>query len=515
MKKYLFIWAVIFLSVHVYGQEAAQPVTNYSGMEVNRAQALWFHSSNTAGMALTPLRNYNILSAQYATAAGDYKRPQEGSRNRSTGFNTNGALHLGKFFLWGDFTFSDNHVTGATYNTNRYDPAADMPYYVADANKSGWKRQYYDMALKAAMPVWKERLMAGVELHYTAKRAAKQLDPRSTVHGYGVTLKPSAAMKITDSQHAGVSLWYQNTFDRNSFTNSLTYHSEPVYIMKGLGEYSPDVVGGSGGIGVFYYPANQYGAGLQYGFAGNDKALLLDVTCATEKTEALEAPSKPRRRGTADNTAIAGKLQLIRHGNTTHKITAEAAHSATDGIEYVQEYDSRYEVNKWITIAEYVKSNYRQLRASLAYDLFAGSRYDYSWKAGLKTLYSRRQDKYLAPRSVFDAQNSYTELSAAKNFALGASSKILLGVQFGYNLNLGGEYLYGGPEAASLLVTDFYAKDLAYLTTDYVKAGGSINWSYLLKNKSSFNLALDGQWMKPASGVSGRLSVAAAAAYIF
>jgi hypothetical protein len=515
MKKYLFILAVILLSAHVYGQEAAQPVTGYSGMELNYAQSLWFHSSNAAGMAFTPLRNYNILSARYENTSGDYKRPQEGDRHRSMGFNTNGALHLGKFFLWGDFTFSDNHVTGATYNTNRYDPTADIPYYVADPNKSDWKRQYYDMALKAALPMRNERLAVGIELHYTTRRAAKQLDPRSTVHGYGITVKPSITAKITGSQHAGVSLWYRNTFDRNNFTNSLTYHSEPVYIMKGLGEYSPDVVGGSGGIGVFYYPANQYGAGLQYGMTGNNKALLLDITCATEKTEAFETPSKPRRRGTADNTTIAGKLQLLRQGNITHKIIVEAAYAATDGIEYVQEYDSRYEVNQWITIAEYVKSAYSRFRASLAYDLFVGSRYDYSWKAGIKALYSRRQDEYLAPRSVFNTQNSYAELSAAKNFALGASSKILFGLQIGYNLNMGGEYRYGGPEAASLLVTDFYAKDLTYLTTDYVKTGGTLNWSYLLKAKTSIHLSLDGQWLKPASNTSDRFFISATVAYLF
>jgi hypothetical protein len=324
------------------------------------------------------------------------------------GFNTNGALLLGKFFLWGDFTFSDGHVTGATYNTNRYEPTPDMPYYVADPNKSDWKKQYYDITLKAALPVWNDRLIVGAEVHYTVKRAAKQLDPRATVHGYGITVKPSVVAKIGSSQHAGISVWYQNAFDRNSFTNSLAYHSEQVYIMKGLGNYSPGVVSGSGGIGVFYYPGNQYGGGLQYNIAGNGKALLLDITYASEKIDVFETPSKPRRRGTTDNTTIAAKLQLIRSGNYTHKITADAGQSATDGIEYVQEYDSRYEVNQWITIAEYVKSNYKRLWASLQYDLFIGNSYDYSWKAGIKNLYSNRQDEYLSPRSVFNAQNNYT-----------------------------------------------------------------------------------------------------------
>ena len=515
MKNCLLIPAVCLLSVSLYAQEAAQPVTGYSGMELNYARSLWFHTSNAAGIAVTPLRDYNILSAQYATVAGDYKLQQEGDRSRHTNFNTSGALLLGKFFLWGDFTFSDSYVTGATYNTNRYEPSPDMPYYVADPNKSDWKKQYYDMALKAALPVWNNRLVVGAEVHYTAKRAAKQLDPRATVHGYEIIVKPSAVAKIAGRHHAGLSLWYQNTFDRNTFTNSLSYHMEQVYIMKGLGNYSPDIVGGTGGIGVFYYPGNQYGGGLQYGVTGHNKALLLDITCATEKIEAFEAPAKPRRRGTADNTTIAAKLQLIRSGNCTHKITADAGRSATSGVEYVQEYDSRYEVNRWITIAEYVKSTYRRLWAALQYDLFIGNRDDYTWKAGIKTLYSDRQDEYLSPRSVFNAQNSYTELSGAKNFAIGASSKILFELQAGYNLNMGGEYAYGGAESASLPVTDFYPKDLDYLTSHYGKTGGSINASFLVKSQSSVNIRLAGEWLKPAGSASGRFLLNVQVAYIF
>ncbi|MDR0688456.1 MAG: hypothetical protein LBF55_07245 [Prevotellaceae bacterium] len=515
MKNRLLASAVCLLSASLYGQEAAQPVTGYSGLELSYAQSLWFHTSNAAGIALTPLRSYNILSAQYAAAAGSHKLQQEGDKSRSTDFNTSGALLLGKFYLWGDFTFSDSHVTGATYNTNRYEPSSDMPYYVADPNKSDWKKQCYDMALKAALPLWSDRLVAGVEARYTAKRAAKQLDPRATVYGYGIIVRPSVAVKIATGHHAGLSAWYRNTFDRNTFTNSLSYHNEQVYIMKGLGSYSPGVVGGTGGIGVFYYPGNQYGGSLQYGIARSSNTLLLDISCTTEKIEAFETPTKPQRRGAADNTTLAAKLQLLRSGDYTHKLTADAGQSATNGIEYVQEYDSRYDVNQWVTIAEYVKSTYKRLWAALQYDLFIGSRYDYSWKIGIKTLYSSQQDEYLAPRSVFNVRSSYAELSGAKNFAIGASSKILFGLQLGYKRSMGGEYAYGGAAATSILVTDFYPKDLSYLKSHCGSVGGNLSWSFVVKSKSSINLNLSGQWTKPTNRASDRRFIKAGAAYIF
>lgn len=499
----------------VRGQEDVQPVITRGRLELNFAQSLWFNSSNAAGMALNPLRNYNILSAQYENASGEYKLQQEGDKNRNVNFNTHGALQIDKLFLWGDFRFSDNYVTGATYNTNRYEPSADMPYYVADPNKSDWKRQYYDMTLKAALPLWRERWTAGLEVHYTTRRAAKQLDPRSTVNSYSIEVQPSAVVRLAPNRHIGFSLRYRNAFERNNFTNSLSYHSEQVYIMKGLGNYATGVVGGTGGIGVFYYPGNLYGGGLQYGASANRDALLLDVTGVKRKTEAFENPAKPQRRGTADNTTLQGTLQLIRSGIMTHKMTVRAALSTTDGVEYVQEYDNRYEVNRWITIAQYVKSRYRSLQASLKYDLFVGTQYDYSWKAGLKTHYIDRQDEYLSPRSTFNVQNNYTELSAVKSLNAGASSKILAGLNLGYNLNLGGEYLYGGTETDAPPVTDFYPRDLACLTANYWSAGCELTWSYTLKARSSIHLNLSGQWQNPDNLSSGRSLIKAGASYIF
>ncbi|GHV56368.1 hypothetical protein FACS1894182_02780 [Bacteroidia bacterium] len=498
----------------MHGQEE-EPVVTYGAVEWNHAQSLWFNSSNAAGMAITPLRDYNLLEAQYSYTHGDYKQQQEGDKNRNAGVNVNGALHLGKIFLWGNFMFSDNYVTGSTYNTNRYEPQPDMPYYVADTVKSDWKKQFYDMTCKVALPLSGNRFILGGEIHYTTRKAAKQLDPRSVLNCYAIEVKPSVVFSITGQQHLGLNFLYENTFDRNTFTNSLSYNTERVYIMKGLGNYSVDAVGGIGGIGPFYYPSHRYGGGLQYNIAADFGRFLVETTYAQQRTEAFEAPTKPRRRGTAQKNELNGTIQWLKTGKLTHKMVAQFLHSTTDGIEYLQEYNGQYEINQWVTIAEYVKSTYLQQNLSLAYDLYSGSLTDYSWKTGVNAAYRNRQDEYISPHSIFNTENAYVELLAAKRFTAGARSTFHLGVNIGYNLNLGGEYSYTGFEPNSAIIQDFYAKDLDYFTSHYLQTGCNLYWSLALQSKSSVNFRLNWQWLNAEKTNTSRHFINAGIAYLF
>ena len=67
-------------------------------------------------------------------------------------------------------------------------------------------------------------------------------------------------------------------------------------------------------------------------------------------------------------------LQLMYNCNDiVNKLSLGYFDKKTDGIEYVQEYDSSYEVQQWITLAQYVKSRYKLKVASLRYDFFAGN----------------------------------------------------------------------------------------------------------------------------------------------
>jgi hypothetical protein len=516
MKRYgLCLVATFFLSTYMGGQEAGQPVIHRSAMEWNMAQSLWFGSANAAGMTINPLHNYNSVSACYGQSSGDYTLQQEGDNTRNMAFNTNGAIRLGNIALWGNFTFSDDYVGGSSYNTNRYDPEYDMPYYVADSIKSDWKKQYYDMSLKAAFPLLWDRVAFGADIRYTAKKGAKQVDPRSVVFSYGIRVAPSVLVKLTDRHHLGVNGLYKNLLDRNTFTNSVTFQDQSVFIMKGLGEFSKGVIGGQSSIGTFYSPGHQYGGGLQYGFNNGKTSLLADVHYTAQKIDVFETPSKPRRRGTTDKRITSAGIRLMRNGRLTQQLALDAYMANTDGIEYVQEYRSEYDINQWITIAEYIKSVYKKKGLSIAYDLFAGTGSDYLWRAGINAGYVDRQDEYIAPHSLFGTKNAYLEAHGKKNVHIKNKQHLLLGIHLGYNANLSGEYLYAGPDATSPLVTDFYPKDLAYLSADFVKMGCAVDWSLAITAQSTVNIGLEWQWVKPVVETGDRTFIGGSLSYMF
>ncbi|GHV27905.1 hypothetical protein FACS1894176_10180 [Bacteroidia bacterium] len=504
----------------MYGQEETQPLITRSALEYNVAQSLWFNSSNAAGLTISPLHDYSIISAAYQHTSGEYKRQQEGSKIRDVVFNATGALQLGKLALWGYFTYSDNFTTGTVFNTNRYEPASDMPYYVADTTKnSDWKKQYYDMSVKVAFPLG-ERFALGADINYITKKAAKQLDPRSIIYAYSIHVAPSLLWKLRNQHSIGINGLYFKSFDKNNFTNSVTFTNHTVFVATGLGNYTKEVVGGQSTIGVFYYSGTQYGGGLQYAYKQDNKALLLDVGYSIYQIDVNDTPTKPYKRGTTKKNIIDGKLQAIHTGNLTHKLTAEYYLGNTDGIEYVQDHPNDYEIKQWITIAQFIRSTYKIQNIALNYDLFAGKETDYSWRAGLNAAYRSQKDEYVYPVSLFSADNANAEIVAKKNFNIGKTQTLLVGANVGYKLNLDGEYVFNPvDERQSIpnnpLAREFYPNELAYLMTDYARVGLSADWALITKNNSSVNIGLEWQYTKPTSGSDSRTYIGASAAYIF
>ena len=65
---------------------------------------------------------------------------------------------------------------------------------------------------------------------------------------------------------------------------------------------------------------------------------------------------------------------------------------------------------------------------------------------------------------------------------------MLAGLNVGYNANLEGEYNYSGSYADSRVVTEMYANDILYMSSDYVKFGAELCFSTLVGAKTSLFL---------------------------
>lgn len=500
MKKYILFIILISLSYTIYGQKD-RAVTDYAAMELNFAKSLWYNSTNTAGMIITPLNDYNTVSAKYAINSGKFKLQQQGDKETGLSFNTNGALKLGQTYLWGDFSFINEFYTGTKYNTNLYDACYYMPYYVSDPNLSNWNRQYYDMSFKAATVVG-ERIFLGLHANYLNKKGAKQKDPRSVPYNYSLFVQPSIMFMISPEHFAGLSFTYSNSYDRSATSNSDSQNDQSVYVMKGLGHFSAAAVGGIGGLDPFYYKGNQVGGALQYGFSG-DFELMLDVDYSFRVIDVFQTPTKPRRMGTTINNTIDGDLQILFPGKNTHKISANYYLRDVDGVEFIQEEDRSEVVAKWKTTAQFIRSNFSYNSIGLNYDLFLGTDESYSWRLGVGAEYYDRSDIYYMPKSTLDTKNIAGDIVVKKNFSFGKAA-LLAGLDLGYNRNMYGTYRYGGPDAESLIITEFFKKDMEFLTSDLVKIGAELGFSCPVGPKSSILAGINYQLLSSIESAGNR-----------
>ena len=487
MRKIHLLLALIGLSVASVAS-AQNSTVRQPEIEINQSRALWFHSSNVAGMSVTPLNRYSIVDFGYNGADGDFKMSQQGKNESVVGFNTNGSTTVGKTYLWGNFDYKNIVEDGTKYITNLYDPQREMPYYVADGVESKFKKQAYTLGVKAAFPQLWDFVTPGCELEYNTNTGAKQRDPRSVTYYLTVKAAPSFLFEITDRHHVGVAANYEYLFERSTFNRSDTEVDCPVYIMRGLGNYTAGVVSGSVGVGTFFYKGNKIGGSIQYGYNnGGSAAALIDAGYSYKVEDAFQTPTKKQSMGSTKQKAwfVSGQM-YVEDAGKLDKTIISYKERYTDGIEYIQEMDPSFDVAEWITLAKYVRSKYVSRVLDISYEYYIKSDYGYRWKFGVDMQHSYKFDEYLLPAASFKAENDYGQVYAKRNFILGSGkSTLLAGLNLGYNENIKGEYNYTGGYESSETVTDMYENDIRYMSSDYITVGGELTYSTLVSNVTS------------------------------
>lgn len=478
---------------------AAQDVVREPQIEMNLARSLWFNSNNAAGMSVMPLGGYSILGLGYQMNSGDFKLTQDGDKENTVGFNTNGATSVGKTQLWGTFDYKNIVEKDASFITNLYDPHRDMPYYVADAVMSKFKKQSYDLGVKAAFPQLWGFVTPGMDLQYATHTGAKQRDPRSVTYFLTVKAAPSFVFELSGTSNLGLTFNYEYLYERSTFNRSDTEVDYPVFIMRGLGNYTSDVVSGSVGVGTFFYKGNRIGGGLQYGYTNNDGfSALVDAKYSYKVEDAFQTPTKKQNMGSTKQDLWGVDVQLLNDGDSyMKKLTLYFLDRKTDGIEYVQELDSSFDVAEWVTLAKYVRSRYSYTNVGLHYELFAKQGAGYHWKGGLEGNWSSQSDEYLLPVSTLEAENLSLNLYGKMDFSLCQKNSLLAGVNVGYNSNLSGGYNYTGAYESSETVTNMYRNDFAYLTSDYFRFGAEVTFSTLVAPRTSMFVHARCQYYSP------------------
>lgn len=494
----------LLMPVIASAQQASQ-VMQASNIELTQQKSLWFNTKNASGLISDPLDNYSEVSVSYKNESGTFARLQEGDLS-ALSVNTNGAIKLGETMLWGNFTYDNITVKNSLYNTLLYDPFRDMPYTVADPNKSDWKKQSYLLNAKVAFPMLWDFLTIGCEVDYNSRTGAKQLDPRSTNYNYFINVRPGFSFHFSKNHILGFNLEYENYYERTTPTNSDSQNYQQVYFLKGLGVYTNETIGGSNGLKTFYYKANKVGIAGQYAFNSNGAfKMLLDAGYTFKVEDVYQTPTKPQRMGSVKQNVVNATAQILVDGDkNTHKGVVKYANKNSDGIEYIQAIDNSQDINDWVTLDKYVRSNYKYTEFAFIYNYYRESDRGYSWNAGFEGKYSDDDDIYYLPESKMRVRNFVMDFFVKKNFSFGPKSTLLFGLDIAFNSNMEGMFSFPADKTPEQLdfIDKFYNTNLAIVSSNYTKFGALLNFATVVKNKTSIFFKVNLNYYKPGSSLS-------------
>ena len=470
-------------------------------IELRKARATWFESNNGAGIGLDSLQSYGTLEAGYQMTDGEFKREHQGEKERQLSVVTEGGQQLGNAYAWGRFSYNNETVRNTRFNTAMLDPYRGVPYYPVDPNLSDWKQQQYNLQMRVSSKPLLGRYLLGIQAAYNAETGAKQVDPRSELFLYSINVKPGIAA-IFGSHRVGLNLEYENMIqETRGHSNSDNQVNQDVFVMRGLGNHYTAVIGGLQSLGSFIYDANKVGAALQYSWQQQALRFFAEGGYSFRVEEAVRDITKPRKEGTLRQQELYGHAALLHEGVNLQRLDLTYRSSRTDGIEFVQVLDNSYEVQQWVDLYSSIRSTYRRDAYRLSYDFFRNRGQAFSWKAGLHALYTVTDDNYIMPASHLKIRDIYLGADAKFNLPSRGNSRWVLGADLVRKANQEGDYLYGGADPGSIVITDFMIPEINYLKQDYYKVGGSITYfTALSSRKSGAYLKLAADYYKPTEG---------------
>ncbi|WP_295119722.1 DUF6850 family outer membrane beta-barrel protein [uncultured Chitinophaga sp.] len=472
MKKLYITMALAAASQVASAQEAANTPAS---LEWRRQQNLWEQSGNPAGLKLDKPTRYASVLGGYEAYGGDFRRPQQGASGNRQLVQTEGGLDAGIFYLSGKFNYTRDAVKETKFNASIIDPYRGMPFIVADLNASDWTLQHYDLQFNAATRAF-GRWSWGLGAQYKASSGAKQRDIRTENYYYSIAVKPGVVYSLNDRQHIGFNLEYSNMKEEGSMSNVNTYVDQTYYELYGLGTAVSQV--GSGRTNN--YEGDAWGGALQYAYKG-DISLLVDATYKVEAEDLQISFTVPRDGASVLRKSWKANVTLQKQTpRFLHSLGLQYYQRDMDGIQYITERDP---LSGWKSLARYVRSTYGTQEAGGIYRITAKRGEEYSWMADLSAMYTKLDDKYLMPASFKKIEQVYTQAGGKVNIVLPGNkeSRLLVGLNVGYNRNFTAGYGYNGAHPDYPTVTELETNDYRYLASDYVKLELPVTWSSKIK----------------------------------
>lgn len=459
----------------------------------------WLQSQNAAGLDASFIVPVGKITAGTSLEQGDFRRPQQAAHNNLLSFKSENYQQLNKAKLYGSFQFTEEWNKKLVF-TDVMDPYRGNPYILADSIGGDWKKQWYDLQLKASTgKIANEKLSLGAALRYKTGSGARQNDPRPLNTTNEIELSPGLVWHISNKQHLGLNGWYSIYKERVSIDvkNTQIYHN--LYELLGLGNYSNSLVSVSA---TRNYEGKKYGGDLQYDWQLPSFRLFATVGFKWKTEDAVDGTSTPQQAGRLKEKEydFGGSIQYIHH-SLSHYFRFNGVLYDRTGHEYHQRYDTTS--LKWTTVYEADLFSSLVSDMSFSYHLVK-SRTDgtCNWGITATAAYNGLDSRYVYPepksREIVDIADY--SLVLEKNWRLSRSSDLQLVGKAGYRDCFTNEMQYTPNTAKSgIIASKILYPDYAYLTTDAWRTGFGLQYGYKVsatKATQAF-VRVDADYCKP------------------
>ncbi|PTL33287.1 hypothetical protein C7120_01255 [Prevotella sp. oral taxon 376] len=458
-----------------------------AALEWQKEQCVWLQSANAAGTAFDDTRNYSDVRVGYDVTSGNYKRPQQGEKDKVLSIGSEGFINLQNIYLWGEFSFQHENLDDAQYNASITDPFRGMPFYVTDTYQSKWRNQFYNLAFRMGTPLYWRHLTFGLTGNYKASLAAKQRDPRVDSRFYNLWLSPGVTYSFCSASRVGLNIYYSSLKEDAEMSNENTYVSQDYYILYGLGAASHGL---GSGVTLNYF-GNLWGLGLQYQYGQGRWNVFLEAAYDKKIENVEQSFTSPKKLGAVNDKHLSLKATAFyRDEALTHELKAGWDYRHINGTQYLMKRDNTETHSGWIELSHLVRSLYQTRQAFLEYGIVRPSGDEYDWRADARIAYLNYDDQYILPASRKDSRILTVQAGMKKNFKIGQEMqrRLLAAVSGGFRNGMGGSYKYGGTNADYPTVTAMEPQDEAFLLSDSWNAGASLTYSQLVKPDTKMNI---------------------------
>lgn len=448
---------------------------------------LWFAGNNAAGISFSSLSDYNIVNSDFKYKNGDFSLMQEGKNSSVVSFDTQGAIKKGKFSLWGLFNYKLENINKSYFNTLLFNPFDErLLYNVADTVESTWNRQCYQMTFKASAPLMEDKLSLGMQVSYSDRIASKQNDPRAESYSYILDVKPSFVLKLGKIKIGGYAL-YSHLLERTAPTLSNGSEIQRVYMLRGLGNFINEIVGQSG-LRTMYYFINSFGGGVQFAFNAPSVQMICDIGAVVNNSITRHGAINPRMIGNVAVFEYYTSFDFLYGKRFNNKISLRVNRHSSYGTEYTTIIDK--DSGNWNIVSDAVMSTYEKTSVMLLWRKYIMHGDTRRWLLETNILWKDKRDRYLLPKSWLFYDNLKFTSIVKRHFNAGGSSLDLGGI-FSLRKNILGEYVYSGSKSSSPPVRNWYTHDTKVLTSDYIRCGIDVDWTFPIKNAINFSIHSD------------------------